>query len=155
PPPPRTRRTAPLVLARGDRSRAGGVRRDRPRGALRAAAPPRGRDRPPGRDRRGAARRSRRRPSRRALCDERRRPRRFGGARAGVARDARDRPRVPSDRLRARRLHVVFPVFSDPEVRLHYTHAHNDLLQLGAEGGIGAWILLGLLLAALSRAAAR
>jgi O-antigen ligase len=49
----------------------------------------------------------------------------------------------------------AFPAFSSPEVRLHYTHAHNDLLQLGAEGGIPAWGLLGLALAAVSRTVIR
>jgi O-antigen ligase len=49
----------------------------------------------------------------------------------------------------------VFPAFSDPEVRLHYTHAHNDLLQLGAEGGLGAVLLFGLLLVSLARAGVR
>lgn len=46
----------------------------------------------------------------------------------------------------------VYPVFSSPEVRLHYTHAHDDPLQLGAEGGVPALILAGLFLAALVRA---
>lgn len=30
----------------------------------------------------------------------------------------------------------AFPAASSPEVRLHYTHAHNDVLQLAAEGGL-------------------
>jgi O-antigen ligase len=45
----------------------------------------------------------------------------------------------------------VFPTFSSPEVRLHYAHAHNDLLQLGAEGGLAALVLLVTLLVALYR----
>jgi O-antigen ligase len=45
----------------------------------------------------------------------------------------------------------AFPAFSSPEVQLHYTHAHNDLLQLGAEGGLPALALLALALAAVSR----
>ena len=49
----------------------------------------------------------------------------------------------------------VFPAFSSPEVRLHYTFAHNDLLQLGAEGGLPALGLLVLALAALSKPAFR
>jgi O-antigen ligase len=49
----------------------------------------------------------------------------------------------------------VFPAFSSPEVRLHYAHAHNDLLQLGAEGGLPALALLAPLLVALSRSGLR
>lgn len=49
----------------------------------------------------------------------------------------------------------AFPAFSSPEVRLHYTHAHNDLLQLGAEGGLPALALLALALAAVARALIR
>lgn len=49
----------------------------------------------------------------------------------------------------------VYPVFSSPEVRLHYSHAHQDLLQLGAEGGLAALAALGLLLVAVARAARR
>ena len=45
----------------------------------------------------------------------------------------------------------VFPAFASPAIRLHYTHAHNDLLQLGAEGGLGALALLAVLLAALGK----
>ena len=45
----------------------------------------------------------------------------------------------------------VFPAFSSPELRLHYTFAHNDLLQLGAEGGIPALGLFALALAAVSK----
>jgi len=47
----------------------------------------------------------------------------------------------------------VYPAFSSPEVRLHYTHAHDDCLQLGAEGGIPALILLAVALFAVLRAA--
>jgi O-antigen ligase len=47
----------------------------------------------------------------------------------------------------------VYPAFSSPEVRMHYTHAHNDLLQLGAEGGIFAWVFLAMILAGLASAA--
>ena len=49
----------------------------------------------------------------------------------------------------------VFPAFSSPDVRLHYAHAHNDLLQLGAEGGLPALALLALVLVALWRTALR
>jgi O-antigen ligase len=49
----------------------------------------------------------------------------------------------------------VFPAFSSPEVRLHYTHAHNDLLQLAAEGGFPALALLALALLAIARAVVR
>jgi len=47
----------------------------------------------------------------------------------------------------------AFPAFSSPDVRLHYTHAHNDLLQFGAEGGLAALALLAIVLAAVSRSA--
>ena len=36
----------------------------------------------------------------------------------------------------------AFPAFRSPEVQLHYTHAHDDLLQLAAEGGVPALALL-------------
>jgi O-antigen ligase len=49
----------------------------------------------------------------------------------------------------------VFPAFSSPEVRLHYTHAHNDLLQLVAEGGLPALVLLATVLLSLSGAVVR
>lgn len=49
----------------------------------------------------------------------------------------------------------AFPAFSSKEVRLHYTHAHNDLLQLGAEGGLPALALLAIALVAVSRSALR
>jgi O-antigen ligase len=45
----------------------------------------------------------------------------------------------------------TFPAFSAPDVRLHYAHAHNDLLQLGAEGGLPALGLLALALAGVAR----
>jgi O-antigen ligase len=38
----------------------------------------------------------------------------------------------------------AYPVFRSPDVRLYYAHAHNDLLQVWAEGG-----LIGLVLAAM------
>jgi O-antigen ligase len=50
---------------------------------------------------------------------------------------------------------AVYPAFSAPSVRLHYTHAHDDLLQLGAEGGLPALVLLAFALVALVPAAAR
>jgi O-antigen ligase len=46
----------------------------------------------------------------------------------------------------------VFPAFSSPEIKLHYSHAHEDLLQLGAEGGIASLALLATILVALGRA---
>jgi len=49
----------------------------------------------------------------------------------------------------------VYPAFSSPGVRMHYTHAHDDLLQLGAEGGVLALALLLVALVAVSRAALR
>jgi O-antigen ligase len=49
----------------------------------------------------------------------------------------------------------VFPAFSSPQVRLHYTHAHNDLLQLGAEGGLASLALLAIVLVAVTRSAGR
>ncbi len=49
----------------------------------------------------------------------------------------------------------AFPAFSSPAVRLHYTHAHNDLLQLGAEGGLPALVLIAVALAAVARASTR
>ena len=49
----------------------------------------------------------------------------------------------------------VFPALADPDVRLHYTHAHNDLLQLGAEGGLGALALLAVALFAVAAATRR
>jgi O-antigen ligase len=50
---------------------------------------------------------------------------------------------------------AVYPAFSAPEVRLHYTHAHDDLLQLGAEGGLPALALLVIMLVPLARSAGR
>ena len=46
----------------------------------------------------------------------------------------------------------AFPAFSAPNVRLHYTHAHDDLLQLGVEGGLPALVLLAVALVSLARA---
>ena len=43
----------------------------------------------------------------------------------------------------------AYPVHSSPQVLLHFTHAHNDVLQLGAEGGLPALALLAVALAAL------
>jgi O-antigen ligase len=41
---------------------------------------------------------------------------------------------------------AIYPKFRSPEVRDFYSHAHNDLLQFAAEGGvIGALLLLALL----------
>lgn len=48
----------------------------------------------------------------------------------------------------------AFPTASRPEVRLHYTHAHNDPLQLLAEGGLAAGLCAALLAVTLLRAAA-
>ena len=48
----------------------------------------------------------------------------------------------------------AFPAASSPGVRLHYTHAHNDVLQLVAEGGLVAAGLLLLVLVPLARRAA-
>lgn len=45
----------------------------------------------------------------------------------------------------------AYPLFRSPEVRLHYTHAHQDLLQLLAEGGLVAGALLGLVLVPTGR----
>jgi putative inorganic carbon (HCO3(-)) transporter len=50
---------------------------------------------------------------------------------------------------------AVYPAFSSPEVRLHYTHAHNDLLQLAAEGGLPALSLLTIVLVFVAGAAVR
>ncbi|HJQ97820.1 MAG TPA: O-antigen ligase family protein [Candidatus Polarisedimenticolaceae bacterium] len=49
----------------------------------------------------------------------------------------------------------AFPAVSSPTVRLHYTHAHDDLLQLAAEGGAIAVALLVLIAAPLFRRGAR
>src|SRR5262249_3498167 len=43
----------------------------------------------------------------------------------------------------------AFPRYRSPVVRLHYTHAHEDLLQLAAEGGLVALVLLALVLVPL------
>jgi O-antigen ligase len=45
----------------------------------------------------------------------------------------------------------VFPSFASPTIQLHYTHAHNDLLQLGAEGGVAALAMVAILVTALAR----
>jgi O-antigen ligase/tetratricopeptide (TPR) repeat protein len=46
----------------------------------------------------------------------------------------------------------AYPSFRSPEVRAHYTHAHNDWLQAAAEGGLlGAACLLAVLLPVLAR----
>ncbi len=45
----------------------------------------------------------------------------------------------------------AYPAFSSPEVRLFYAHAHQDLLQLAAEGGLPALALLGVVLVAVAR----
>jgi putative inorganic carbon (HCO3(-)) transporter len=44
---------------------------------------------------------------------------------------------------------AVYPLFRSQGVRLLYEHAHNDLLQLAAEGGLVGVLLLALLLASL------
>jgi O-antigen ligase len=49
----------------------------------------------------------------------------------------------------------AFPAYRPGDVRLHYTHAHDDLLQLGAEGGIIAWALFGCILVPGLAASAR
>jgi O-antigen ligase len=45
---------------------------------------------------------------------------------------------------------AVYPLFRSQGVRLLYEHAHNDALQLAAEGGMLAVVLCGLLLVALA-----
>jgi len=45
---------------------------------------------------------------------------------------------------------AVYPLFRSQGVRLLYEHAHNDALQLAAEGGVLAAILCGLLLLSLA-----
>jgi O-antigen ligase len=49
----------------------------------------------------------------------------------------------------------AFPSFRSPEVRLHYSHAHEDLLQLAAEGGALALLLLASIAVPLARCATR
>ncbi len=49
----------------------------------------------------------------------------------------------------------AFPAVSSPEVRLHYTHAHNDALQFLAEGGVVGAALALLLIVPLARAGGR
>lgn len=46
----------------------------------------------------------------------------------------------------------AYPAFSSPEVRLFYAHAHEDLLQLAAEGGLPALALFAVVLFAVARA---
>jgi O-antigen ligase len=46
---------------------------------------------------------------------------------------------------------AAYPLFRSPEVRLYYRHAHNDLLQFLAEGGVLGGALLALVLAPLVR----
>ena len=48
----------------------------------------------------------------------------------------------------------AFAAYRSPAVRLHYTFAHQDLLQLAAEGGVTSVLLLGLILVPLARAIA-
>lgn len=40
----------------------------------------------------------------------------------------------------------AYPRFRSPEVRLFYTHAHNDLVQLASEAGLAGLLLLGTIL---------
>ncbi|HZN54293.1 MAG TPA: O-antigen ligase family protein [Candidatus Polarisedimenticolaceae bacterium] len=49
----------------------------------------------------------------------------------------------------------AFPAFASPGITLHYTHAHNDALQAGAEGGLPALVLVAVLLASVARAGIR
>ena len=49
----------------------------------------------------------------------------------------------------------AFPAFRSAEIRLHYSHAHEDLLQLAAEGGAIALLLAAALALPLGRAARR
>jgi O-antigen ligase len=46
---------------------------------------------------------------------------------------------------------AVYPGFRSPEVRAKYDHAHNDALQLVAEGGLVAGFMLLALLLCLGR----
>ncbi len=46
---------------------------------------------------------------------------------------------------------AVYPAFRSPEVRLFYSHSHNDLLQLWAEAGIIGVVLLVLILIPIFR----
>ncbi len=48
-----------------------------------------------------------------------------------------------------------YELVRSPEVRLHYTHAHNDLLQALSEGGLVGFVLLGFLLGPLVLTAGR
>ena len=78
------------------------------------------------------------------------------GGRLDVARDtARMIAALPASGCGLGAFGGAFPAFASPSITLHYTHAHDDLLQLGAEGGVPALALLAIGLAALARAAAR
>jgi O-antigen ligase len=50
---------------------------------------------------------------------------------------------------------TVYPQYRSPEVRHFYKHAHNDLLQVAAEGGLIGLVLLFMLLGPLSVAMTR
>lgn len=50
---------------------------------------------------------------------------------------------------------AAYPVYRSPEVRYFYSHAHNDLLQAAAEGGLLGIVFLGLLLVPLLGALVR
>jgi O-antigen ligase len=45
---------------------------------------------------------------------------------------------------------AVYPLFRSQGVRLLYEHAHNDVLQLAAEGGLVGALLCGVLLVSLA-----
>ena len=45
---------------------------------------------------------------------------------------------------------TVYPLFRSPEVRRFYQHAHNDGLQVAAEGGVAGVVLVAVLLATLA-----
>jgi len=46
---------------------------------------------------------------------------------------------------------AVYPAFRSPDVRLFYAHAHNDLIQAAAEGGLLGLVLLACLILAAGR----
>ena len=78
------------------------------------------------------------------------------GGRLDVVRDtARMIAALPAAGCGLGGFNGTFPAFASPSITLHYTHAHDDLLQLGAEAGLPALALLALGLAALARAGAR
>ncbi len=78
------------------------------------------------------------------------------GGRLDVAQDAlRMIAAFPSCGAGFGAFNWAYPAFSSPRVRLHYTHAHDDLLQLGVEGGLPALILFGCLAFALAPAIVR